>query len=178
MTTVSPTASGPTALDIITLGIAVAGLVVAVIGLTWQVVQHRLTGSVVVVELLAGALGRGGAATGPIGTFDASMFASQGFTTPILAIRGRNRGRLAVDVTGWDVLTGDGFGYTLPGFGPNPQVPHRLEPGAAVTFYCPLADVAALFATKRTVGKTDERVRGSLSLGTGEVVRSKLAPMP
>ncbi|GAC1445135.1 MAG: hypothetical protein NVSMB55_24440 [Mycobacteriales bacterium] len=104
MTAVSPTASGPTALDIITLGIAVAGLVVAMIGLTWQVLQHRLTGSVVVVELLAGALGRGGAATGPIDTFDASMFASQGFTTPILAIRGRNRGRLAVDVTGWDVL--------------------------------------------------------------------------
>jgi hypothetical protein len=165
---------GVTVLDIMTLAIAVAGLLIATISLTWQVVQHRLTGSVVRVELLAGAFGRGGVATGPIAGFNMRTLAGQGFNDPVLAVRGRNIGRLAVDVTGWDIYTGDGFGYTLPGYGPNPTLPYRLEPGSTVTFYCPLADVRALFDSKQSIGRTDSRLRGSLTLGTGAVAQSGL----
>jgi hypothetical protein len=88
------------------------------------------------VELLVGALGRGGAGTGPIEAFDQKMLARQGLDQPIIAVRARNIGRLPVDVTGWDVKTGAGFGYTLPGWEVNPSFPYRLEPGAQVTFFC------------------------------------------
>lgn len=166
--------SGVTALDTVTLVVAVAGLLIATISLTWQIIQHRLTGSVIRVELLAGAFGRGGVATGPIAGFNMRSLASQGFNDPVFAVRGRNVGRLAVDVTSWDIYTGDGFGFTLPGYGPNPALPYRLEPGSTVTFYCPVADVRALFDGKKAIGETDSRARGSLTLGTGAIVQSGL----
>jgi len=179
--TVSPaSASGTavTAFQVVTLVIAVLGLVVSVVALTWQVVQHRLTGSRVRVELLAGALGKGGAGTGPIEAFDQEMLARQGLHQPIIAVRALNVGRLPVDVTGWDVKTGDGFGYTLPGWGPNPSLPYRLEPGAQVTFFCPMADVLAMVAAKEAIGKDDRHLQAAVALGTGETVASTFGLLP
>ena len=64
---------------------------------------------------------------GPIhaGSLDSAV--SQGFTELIFAIRGRNKGRHAVDVTGYRVSLDGGFSYSLPGWHPNPSTPHRLE---------------------------------------------------
>jgi hypothetical protein len=66
--TASPTPIGPataavTALQVVTLVIALLGLIVSVVALTWQLVEHRLTGSRVQVQVLAGALGDGSAKT-------------------------------------------------------------------------------------------------------------------
>ena len=60
-----------------TLVLAVVGLVISVISLTWQVVQHSLTGSRVRAELLLGGFGFGGVVTGPF-DMDRSVLASQG----------------------------------------------------------------------------------------------------
>lgn len=173
MLAAQPVAGSVTALDVVTLGIAVTGLVVAVVGLTWQVVQHRLTGSVVRAELLVGAIGPGGTAVGPPKSVDQlPMMREQGLDEAVIAVRGRNVGRLAVDVTHWEVGAGDGLSFSLPGYGRNPALQHRLEPGAVVTFYCPMARVKTMLDVKAELGRTDRRVRAVLTLGTGKQVQS------
>ena len=161
-------------LDIATLVIAVAGLVTAAVSLSWQVVVHRLTGSRVRVELVMGALAGDAYVSGPAATFDPASLIAQGFGPLVVGVRGRNVGRLAVDITHWDIYTGDGFGYTLPGYPLNPNLPHRLEPGSTVTFLYPIDHVRALITSKAAIGKTDQRIRGALSLGTGDVCHSDL----
>ena len=51
--------NSPTALDIATLVIAVLGFFVSGISLTWQVLQHVLSGDRVSVEFAVGRLQRG-----------------------------------------------------------------------------------------------------------------------
>ena len=172
--------NSPTALDIVTLVIAVLGFLVSGISLTWQVLQHVLSGDRVSVELLWGGFREGAVVVGPIhaGSLDSAV--SQGFTELIFAIRGRNKGRQAVDVTGSQVSIDGGFSYSLPGWHPNPTTPHRLEPGSSVTFYVPMADVlATIDATREVIGGTNGDLRGTLDLGTGKTVHSdwhKLVP--
>ena len=165
--------NSPTALDITTLVIAVLGFLVSGISLTWQVLQHVLSGDRVSVELLWGGFREGAVVVGPIhaGSLDSAV--SQGFTELIFAIRGRNKGRQAVDVTGYQVSIDGGFSYSLPGWHPNPTPPHRLEAGSSVTFYVPMGDVlATIDATREVIGGTKGGLRGTLDLGTGKTVHS------
>lgn len=163
-----------TALDLVTLGIAVSGLVIAVVGLTWQVLQHRLTGSVVRAELLVGAFSRSAVVAGPPKSSGRHLQScrEQGFTDAVAVVRGRNIGRTAVDITHWDVGATDGFSFSLPGYERNPTLPYRLEPGSAVDFYCPLPELMMVLDVKTEIGRTDRRLRAVLSLGTGKPVRS------
>jgi len=165
--------SVPTTLDLVTLVIAVLGLLVSGIALTWQVLQHVLSGDRVYVELLWGGFRNGAVAVGPIRGASLDSMVSQGFTEFIFAVRGRNKGRQAVDVTGYQVSIDGGFSYSLPGWHPNPATPHRLEPGSSVTFYVPMPDViAAIDATHEVIGGTSSNLRGTLDLGTGKTVHS------
>jgi hypothetical protein len=117
--TASPTPVGPataavTALQVVTLVIALLGLIVSVVALTWQLVEHRLTGSRVKVQVLAGALGDGGAVTGPLEKFNHELLVRAGLRRPVVGVQARNVGRLAVDVTGWSVKTDDGLPSASP----------------------------------------------------------------
>ncbi|KAA1399646.1 hypothetical protein [Aeromicrobium ginsengisoli] len=164
-------------MEVFTLTIAVVGLALSVASLTWQVVQHSLTGPRVQAEILWGGLGRGGAAIGPIrGDLDRTL--QQGFTEPVVAVRGRNRGRMPVDIKGYGVEGQAGMSLSRFAWDPNPPLPHRLESGSEVTFYVPLEDVHRLIDASETLGPYNGRIRGSLDLSLGKTVKSGWEPFP
>jgi hypothetical protein len=166
-------------MDVVTLVIAVVGLAVSLISLSWQVVEHFLTGHRVTVGLLWGGMGNGGVVTAPVrGTLDA--FAQQGFTEFVVAVRARNRGRLSVDVKGFAVQVTDSISITV---GPepwhvNPSTPHRLEAGSEVTFFIPLAMVLGAIHASEAIKSYSGRVRARAELSTGRTVMGPWTPFP
>lgn len=175
MVLVVPAAGHDDGMDVATLTIAVLGLVLAAVSLSWQVVQHLLSGPRVAVELLWGGTGPDRVATGPIrGSLDA--FRHAGVSDPIFAVKGRNRGRLPVDVTGFTVELEGAGGYSVAGWRLNPELPHRLNSGSEVAFYVPLNDV------QRAVDMLGERyrgrLRGRLDLASGSAEFSEWVPFP
>lgn len=169
-------------LQTITLIISIISLVLSVTAVTWQFVTWKFSGSVVRVELLAGAAGRGGIVSGKIETFKPSQLLEQGFQEFLFVIRARNIGRLAVDVTSWSVSMPSGFSYTLPGFHLNSEVPYRLNAGTVVDFYVPMRDIYAAVQAARESGilrKTHgDRIAGRVSLATGEERESDTHELP
>ena len=116
--------SEPTTLDLITLVIAILGLVASVVALVWQVLSWRMSGSRVKVE----------------GRHAVIVPDDEGIH--VLAVNAHNIGRIQVSVTGW------GFSYPnkthIPGhaYQPmawiNPKVPHTLEPGHSASWHLPI----------------------------------------
>ena len=161
---------GLTGLETTTLALALVGTVTGVLALAVQVALFSLSGSRVTVEALQARLGPGEAVTGG----PAWEHNAENWPIKAVAVRARNRGRQAVDVTGWSVIEGKGIGLVETTRAPhNKPVPHRLEPGASETWYLIWDDVAALVATSRTVFGTETRfVRGQVQLGTGRTIAS------
>ena len=147
----------------------------SVASLCWQVAQHRLSGPRVQAELLWGGVAHDRAVTGPIrGTMEA--FRHTGVDTAVFAIKGRNQGRLPIDITGFKVEMRGGYGYSLPGWHPNPTLPHRLESGSEATFFVPLEEVQRaikVFGEGRRV-----QIRGHLDLASGNPAYSKWIDYP
>jgi hypothetical protein len=157
-------------MTVATLVIAVVGLVLSAVSVTWQVLQHRLSGPRVRVELLWGGIGGGRVVTGPIrGTLDsfAGGFPNSQAVEPIAAVRGRNIGRLPVDVTAFAVEFDGGHSVGFPGWNLNPTSPHTLKPGSAVVFYLPLNLVDATIRAGHDNLRSHGQIRGSLDLATG-----------
>ncbi|GAA4726316.1 hypothetical protein GCM10023350_06310 [Nocardioides endophyticus] len=158
--------------------LAILSLVVSAISLTWQVVQHNLSGARVKVELLLGAMRGSQLVSGPFHTVRLEDLADQGFDSFVVVVRGRNRGRMPVDVTGFDVAIDSGASFGFPGWNINPTLPHRLEPGSSATFCIPLENIDKLVrVSNQTLGST-RLVRGRLDLGTGQTVVSKKVEFP
>lgn len=152
-------------MQVVTLVIAVLGLVLSVVSLWWQIVQHVLSGPRVTVELLWGGMGADRVATGPVrGRLDA--FRHAGVSQPIFSVKGRNRGRKPIDVTGFSVQMEGAGGYSLARWAPNPGLPHRLDSGSEVSFYVPLEDVK--HAIDMLGARYQGRLRGCLDLATGD----------
>ena len=149
----------------------------SIVALTWQIVAWRLSGSVVKVDLLGGAVGDGGIVSGPLPVnFDKLM--KDGFELPVYVIRARNVGRLAVNITHWTLSTDGGFGFAVNSFRPNPALPHRLEVGADVSFYVPVAEALHAFRAVSNAIKTQKRMKGKITLATGVERASKRCDLP
>ena len=161
-----------------TLYIAVTGLALSVVSLTWQVVQHVLSGSRIKAFLKGGSLGPGGAVTGEVAKVNLAALAREGFAQPVLALEAVNVGRLPVNVTGWGIDFDGEFSFQQTNFSPNPSLPYRLEPGASVTFYCLLDDAIRGQSAFRAAVKSTlrDRVRGKVSLATGKTIYSNWTP--
>lgn len=127
-------------MQIATFVLSVAALVLSVIALTWQMVEHRLTGSRVRADLRLGGLGFGGVVTGPL-DMNRSTLASQGVQEWVLCIDVRNIGRMAMDLTNFEIEFESGGAYNRAGWHLNPELPYRLESGSSKAFYVPLDDV-------------------------------------
>lgn len=159
-----------TSIEIITLVIAVFAAVVSVASLTWQVAEWRLSGHRVKVDLLLGAMGRGGLATGKMGA-DLRTVMRQGFTDLTVVVRAKNVGRQPVTLTGYDVGFGSGFALSSHAEPMNPDFPFRLETGTSVDFFTPLDHVAAAIDATRGIGRTGQlRMRGRVTLATGKTI--------
>lgn len=146
----------PSALDWVTLGIALAGFLLAVVSLVWQVFSWRLTGSVVRAELARGM----------------TVGGSSGID--VIMLTARNIGRSSVSVTGWGLRVDEGGEIStlvvpvpLPWQGPT--IPHTLEGGHSATWYFIEEE---LHPTLRKT-PSPKRLRGRISLGTGTEALSK-----
>jgi hypothetical protein len=167
-----------TGLEAATLVIAVLALLASVISLTWQVVEWKLNGSVVKVELLAGAAGQGGVAAGSVKNFSPSSLSREGFVEMLFIVRARNVGRSAVDITHWSVASPKGFALALTAYRLNRNLPYRLESGSKVDFHVPMQDVFRLVAAVSAVAGPRKKVRGVITLATGRERRSRRHKLP
>jgi hypothetical protein len=142
-------------LEIITLVIAVVGLVLSIVALAWQIMSWRLTGSVVRVVVSHG-LGVGGS------------------WPQLVAIEAMNVGRTPVSVHGWGFRLPDG--RTLwPAVGhrgswAGPAVPLTLDPGHSASWQ---VDAKSIRATLMDEALPNAELRGFVNLGTGEQRRSR-----
>jgi hypothetical protein len=164
--------SGVTSFQLVTLCIAILGVVVAGSSLTWQVVAFALAGSRVQVQLLAGALmeqsGGTGMASGPLNDFDPDVFITQGARRFYFVVRAANVGRLPISITGAQVVNDKGWGYSVPGDPINPATPYRLESGSQVNFYVAMNEVREI---QRINGAS--MLSAEVTLATAKTLRSR-----
>lgn len=170
-------ATGVTAFQLVTLIIGVVALVASAGSLTWQIVSWRLTGSVVKVDLMAGAFAQGGVMVGPLANFTPEHFADYPRDDLLFVVRATNSGRTAISVNHWNVLLSSGFGYSLMAWGANPDTPYRLEPGTNVDFRVPMHDIARAIFASNTIG-TNKTFCGTVTLGTGVERKGKMHSIP
>ena len=131
------------------------------------------------LELLAGAASQGGRVVSrKLKSFDEGDLRRQGFHEFLFIVRASNIGRIAIDITHWDIFTSKGLDYSLEDFHLNPTLPYHLKPGSVVNFYIPMEHiVAAVYAASvlRGLAKT---VCASVTLRTGAERRSKMHRIP
>lgn len=157
-----------------TLLMAVLALIISTASLSWQIVLYLLGASRPVVQLQAGGLVEDEAIIMPIGAADSDQLKRHGFGIPVVAVTIQNRGRLAVSVTSWSIAFDNGAKFLPPKWYPNDQspLPHRLDPGAEVTFLCELRRIEVAGAGMRDATKPPKYCRGSATFGTGKTVYS------
>jgi len=134
-----------------TLVIAVLGLVLAVVSLTWQAATFVLSGSRVRAELKHGARNAGVAVTGPPGSQQLKSLAAQGFTEEVIGVEVRNVGRLAATVDRVQAAIAGGIKLEMLRELAGPSLPHRLEPQSAASWFVPAAPVRRAVATSAQV---------------------------
>ncbi len=164
----------PTALDIVTLVIAVVGAVTGIGALFWNIAEFRLTGPRVKVRIQAAMLSKpmGTAIVGPVEVWQQTS--DPRFDEQAVGIEVRNVGRFPATVQKYQVnLTGGAaFSYMQSLVGP--PVPHRLEPGDKETWYIELHAVAATQAAFMTMKNgNNAALRASVELGTGRSIESE-----
>lgn len=168
--------SSPSTLDVVTLIVAILGIVLAGASLAWQAASFMLAGSRVRVKLRRGALRRGASGglarlAGPLdpSESDYEMMRQQGFTDDVLIAEVRNVGRMAVSVESVSLDAEDGWGFAHPGDPENPALPHRLEAGSRQSWH------VAIPPLQKVVDR-DKKARKAwmtVELGTGKALRTK-----
>jgi hypothetical protein len=168
--------SGISAFDIVTLVVAIIGVVLALASLVWQAATFVLSGSRVKVELHRGMTRRQPAqgiarALGPPEPTPSELggLRAQGFEDEVAGVDVRNVGRLAVSVEEVTLFADDGWGFAVLADPENQTLPHRLEPGAAATWHIPIEGLQRLVESD---GKT-RSLSMHVKLGTGQTVRTK-----
>ena len=129
------------------LAVAIAGLVLAAVALTWQAATFLMTGSRLKVDSRQGATDGRGIVHGAPGHETRELLLAQGYTQEVLGAEVFNRGRTGVNVTGIRAVTSRGISCTPVADLLGPPMPHRLEPGASASWFFPLAPVRAAIAT-------------------------------
>lgn len=156
-----------TALDVITLVLAITGTVTGVAALGWSVATHYLTGPRVKVTLRAGWRSASGSATVPIASF-LTISRSELFPEAVIGVVVNNSGRSPVHVTTWYLNVGSA---RIGGSHEDGPLPYLLGPGEEHTWWVNLNDVKILL---RIVSRADKDVAlaGTVGLGTGGSVQS------
>lgn len=163
------------ALDIVTLVVAIVGVSLAFLSLGWQAATFYLSGGRVRLELRRGALQRGPGgtirSTAPLKASARQMglLRDQGFTEEVLVVVVRNRGRLPISIEDVSAMTSDGWGFQRLDDPENPTLPYRLQGGAKEAWHVELRPF-------QMVVDGDGKARRAwmvVELGTGKMVRTK-----
>jgi hypothetical protein len=129
-----------------TLIVALTGLTLSAVSLSWQAASYFLAGPRVQVRFHEGLahLDRSGVLLGPLAMYTQDgleSLALQGVTEPVFAVEAVNVGRLATTVEDWWIVFGNQATRTSEGgWGPH-RLPHRLEPHAGATWYIEAHDL-------------------------------------
>lgn len=162
--------TGATALDIVTLIIAVIGAFTGIGALAWGIAQHQLSGVRTKVDLVGGWLLSGGMViSGPIRTVSAHTDQPQGL--PVVGVRINNVGRLPVSVTQWSVRVGSTRMQSTSFYG-NPDLPFRLEVGSEQTWYIEAERVVTAARAVESAFDEGSSLGASAGLGNGKTVTS------
>lgn len=160
-------------MQVATFVVAVLGLAISAVSMTWQVTSHVLTGRRVRTVLLQGALNpaRGMVTTPHANKRDVELLASQGFNQPIIAVRVANIGRMPVTVKRWG-LVGEPKSFTLwpTAMTIGEPLPFRLEAGESETWAVDMGEVhrfVTASAAAFEIPVSQVRVRGTVELGDG-----------
>lgn len=160
-----------------TLIVAIVALAVSSFSFAWQLAQYALTGARVRLEMVVGASDGQTVVHQSAGkAFDWNRMAAQGFTAPVVGMTIRNRGRLPISITSWAFPFETGPSVGLIGLGrlnPGKTLPHRLDAGAAETWFADAGDFSRAAAAWRSIGKEPGRLFATVDLATGKSVRSK-----
>jgi hypothetical protein len=162
------------------LVIAIVGLVLSVMSLTWQATMFVLSGSRIKALLQHGAIGRGSLVVSKPGTQSMEYLANQGFTDEVLAIKVRNVGRLSVSVTSVAAVFGSGISIGQLDHPRDRALPYRLEAQSEQTWFVSMDAVRAAaesWLATRPKGSSVTRgqltVQMSVGLGNGKLVKTK-----
>lgn len=134
------------AADIVTLVIAILGLVISVASASWQVWSRRLDDPRLRVQLLRGYLGNGGIISAPASAADSwQLMASQGYTERLLGVEVTNVGRFPISVENAIAQAEpSGVSFHRPGWHINPEQNHRLEPFSSASWWVDMPSIAAM----------------------------------
>lgn len=155
-------ATGPTAFDWLTFGIALAGFVLAIAALIWNVVEWWLSGHRIKVES---------------GVAITSLRPNT--TETLVTVAARNVGRQAVTIDSWSFLLPDDQVMQWASWKEwqGPTTPYRLENGTSVVWHVPASaarDVLVKYGQEPTA-----LIRARVHLGTGKsVVADNAVPVP
>jgi hypothetical protein len=169
-----------TALDLITLGIAVFGALTGLAALLWQIAQHALTGPRIQVALKSAMLGPGGAvvAREDRAWSQAEALAPNGYSTPAYAVSVINRGRFPASVDSIVLTVGGGMGFRPIGELLGSQLPCSIDGGGAETWYVNAQSVwATEEASVGVLGTPRRGVMASATLADGRVSKSRRIPV-
>lgn len=148
----------PTTLDLITLAVAVLGVVTGAASLVWQWYSFRRSGPDVAVRISWGIA--------PASLVDDDMVL-------VLIVEANNSGRQPIQITSWGIALPGKMGsiQTLyPSFGSSP-VPTVLEAGHSASW---MIQTARLDRQLHEVSSSRSlKLRGWVSLGTGKKVASR-----
>jgi hypothetical protein len=163
------------AVTLATLVIAIFGLVLSAISLTWQAATFVMSGSRVRASLRHGARGGASVVSGPPASQSFRALAEQGFTYEVIGIEVRNVGRLAVQVTGVRAALPSGVQVQETRSSMGPGFPYRLEAQSSQTWFLPGEMARSAVAASAAIGKGSDPadVWMEVELGNGKVVRTK-----
>jgi hypothetical protein len=156
--------------------IAVVGLVLAVADLVWQFASYSLSGGRVKVEFLGGAMHAGGRGvlTMPAGKLNAEKMqqaAKDGFVLPIMGVRVRNVGRMAVTVAKWEIVATSGLAFNPVGSSIGKPLPHQLDAGQSEMWVVDATMIQDLVNASREVLKVSRvTLTGRVELAAGRSV--------
>jgi len=165
--------STTTALDIVTLIVAIVAALMGLAALVWNIAEFRLAGPRVKVTIKAAMLSKpvGAMVVGPEAIW--SQTSDPRFDERAIAITARNVGRLPTTVEKYEVKVADGFAFSYTQSLVGPPIPHRLDAQESATWYIELHAAAALQgAALAAAGVTARPLRAAITLADGRQVTS------
>jgi hypothetical protein len=165
--------ASPTSLELVTLGIAAFGGITGAAALSVQVGQFVLSGPRVKISVHPAFLAPTGVVEGRAGEGWRQPDVPWA-TTPGVALKVRNVGRLPTSVEHWTFDLGGGMGYGQEDLIHNVALPHRIEPYAQQTWYVTLDGLrAAIIAAAKVLNNHTARIGGRVTFADGREHRAR-----
>jgi hypothetical protein len=157
------------------LAVAIVGIVLASISLSWQAFVFVLSGSRVRADLHHGARDASGVVSGLPGTQSLQSLAEQGFSVEVIGVEVFNVGRLAIQVTRVSAALANGVSVSALAGTIGPDLPYRLEAQSSASWFLPAEPIRRAVHASATISRGTDPcdVWGKVGLGNGKTVETR-----